>query len=362
MFKLTVGQIAEAVGGVLQGDPHGEVTRVAPLADAGPGDLTFYAPSAKDRGGRLKELLAGSTASAVLLTAPESECQAPQIIVPHPMLGIIRLLERHGKRPSWNSGVHLDARVDPTAKLAEGVTVGAFSVIGPQVTVGEGSVIHPHVVVYEGAVIGARCTLHSGVVVREGVELGDHVTVQNGAVVGGDGFGYVFDPAHGHRKIPHVGTVRVGDQVEIGANTTVDRATLGETVIGSGSKLDNLVMVGHNVRLGSRVLLCGQVGISGSSSVGDYSVLGGQVGVADHVSIGSQVKVAAKSGVAGDIPDRKIMAGIPAIDAGQWRRSMGMLGKLSGLARRLAGVERVIGSGVTTAAVEGVSEEEGDVR
>jgi UDP-3-O-[3-hydroxymyristoyl] glucosamine N-acyltransferase len=196
-----------------------------------------------------------------------------------------------------------------------------LSVGGDDVEIGEGAIIFPLVSIYPRVRIGAGTVIHSQVSIREDVRLGDRVIIHNGVVIGADGFGYVPNPDGTHRKIPHKGTVVIEDDVEVGANSTIDRAALGETVIRRGAKIDNLVMIAHNVEIGSDTLLAGQVGIAGSSKVGNSVIMAGQVGVADHLQVGDKVIIAAKSGVGKSIPAGSFVAGgVPHLDIQEWRK------------------------------------------
>ena len=220
--------------------------------------------------------------------------------------------------------------------------VGPFAVVERRARIGRGSRVGALCFVGEGARLGEDVQLYPRVVVRDGVQIGNRVIVHSGAVLGADGFGYAFD-GHAHRKIPQVGGVRIEDDVEIGANTTVDRATLGVTVIGRGSKLDNLVQVAHNCEIGEDVLLVAQVGVAGSCRIGSRAVLAGQVGVADHTTIGAGAIITAKSGVTGEIPAGTVWSGIPARPTGEFRRIWAAQGRLPDLLRRVRELEARLG-------------------
>jgi UDP-3-O-[3-hydroxymyristoyl] glucosamine N-acyltransferase len=239
-------------------------------------------------------------------------------------------------------GVHPSAQVDPTARLGPEVHVGPLAVVGPRVRIGARSVIHPHVVLYEDAEIGEDCLLHSGVQVRERCRLGNRVVVQNGAVIGADGFGFARDGEGRYHKFPQVGIVIVDDDVEIGALTAIDRAALGETRVGRGTKLDNLVQIGHSVVIGEDTVLAGQVGVAGSSKIGSRVTLAGQVGVAGHLTIGDGVIATAQTGIPGSVDPGKVVSGYPAIENRSWLRSSAVFAKLPELQRRLRELERKV--------------------
>lgn len=225
----------------------------------------------------------------------------------------------HREVPTTSS-IHPTAIIGENVSLGSSVSIGAYSIIGDNVSIGDETIVFPHVVIYDGVTIGPRCTLHSGVTIREFSTLGAECYLQNGATVGSDGFGYVPDPKLGIAGVPQVGVVHIGDRVDIGANSCVDRATFGTTEINTATKLDNLVQVGHNVSIGSHTLLCAQVGVGGSSRVGNQVVLGGQSGVADHVQIGDKIRVGSQSGVTSRLREAGDYLGFPAEPAGTWRR------------------------------------------
>jgi UDP-3-O-[3-hydroxymyristoyl] glucosamine N-acyltransferase len=225
--------------------------------------------------------------------------------------------------------IHPSAVIDPSAEIADGVAIGPFCCIGARVRIEQGATIHNSVNLARDVVIGARTVIHSGVTIREGCTLGSDCTVHNNTVIGADGFGYVPDANMGIRKVPQVGTVQIGDHVEVGACTSIDRAAVGVTRIGSFTKIDNQVQIGHNVTIGSHCLICAQVGIAGSALIGDQVVLGGGTGVADHVTVVSQVRVGGHCGVTSDILEAGDYLGMPAVKAQTYRRQVAALKRLS---------------------------------
>lgn len=330
---LTVAEIAAQLGGELIGDGSGTIAGISSLESASSTDLSFFAPTTKRKTAELLELAKSSQAGAILVVQAELLISRPQIVVSNPLGALIQLAPRFVRRES-SPGVHPTAVVDPSAAVATSASIGPFVVVGPRSVIGEDVIIHPHVVIYHDVKVGDKSVIHSGAVIREGVVLGEDCLIQNGVVVGGDGFGYVPDKAMGHRRIPHLGNVVLEDRVDIGANSTIDRGTFGETRIGKGTKVDNLVMIAHNVRVGEASLLCGQVGISGSSTIGSQVILAGQVGVADHASIGDRVRAAAKTGISGEVPDGVDVAGYPHQEASKWRRTQVALRYLPELFKR----------------------------
>ncbi len=333
---MNLRDLAARLGCTLRGDGAVEVSRVRGIEDAGPGDLTFVSNP------RYVPRLATTRASAVIVT-PELETPVPSLLAANPYLAFARAVAILHPQASPPPGVHPTAVIDPTAELGEGVHVGALAVIGPRVRVGARTVIHPHVVLYPEVHVGEDCLLHSGVQVRERCRLGHRVTVQNGAVIGADGFGFAKDDQGRYLKIPQVGSVAIDDDVEIGALTAVDRASLGMTRIGAGTKIDNLVQVGHSVTIGRDSVLAGQVGIAGSTKVGDRVVMAGQVGVVGHISIGDGAIVTAQTGVPGDVKPGAVISGSPAIENRSWLKSVAVFAKLPDLQKRVRDLERRVG-------------------
>ena len=227
----------------------------------------------------------------------------------------------------------------PGAKIGKGVSIQSFCVVEDGSEIGDGTVLYPGVCIGKGALVGAGCVLYQGVVIREGCRIGDNVIIHCNSVVGSDGFGYARDGAK-YVKVPQRGIVILADDVELGACVTVDRATIGETVIGRGTKIDNLVQIAHNVKIGEDTVIVAQAGIAGSTRVGSRAQLGGQVGVAGHITIGDEVGVGAQSGVTGDLPSRGVFSGMPAIPHGEWLRAAVVFPKLPELKKKIAELEK----------------------
>jgi len=317
----------------LLGDGEVEIHGVSGLEQAGTGDLTFLANP------RYAPMLAATRATAVIV-ASAGESPLPRLVSDNPYLAFARAVALVCPKAPPAPGVHASAQVHPSAVLGRDVHVGALAVVGARARVGARSVLHPHVVVYDEVTIGEDCLLHSGVQVRERCRLGDRVIVQNGAVIGGDGFGFARDAEGRYHKFPQVGTVVIEDDVEIGALCAVDRAALGETRIGHGSKLDNLVQVGHSVTIGSDTVLCGQVGIAGSSRIGSGVTLAGQVGVAGHLTIGDRAIATAQTGIPSSVEPGTVVSGYPAIENRAWLRSSAVFARLPELQKRVRELER----------------------
>jgi UDP-3-O-[3-hydroxymyristoyl] glucosamine N-acyltransferase len=330
-------EVARAVGGRARGSAR-SLTGVAPLDSAGPADLSWVADE------RRASEAAASRAGALLVTDEKLAGGKPCVVVDRPQLALVHWLEvfRPASRP--RAGVAPRAFVDKSAKLGAGVAVAAGATICAGARVGARTAIAAGGFVGEGAVLGADCVLHPNAVVLAGCRLGARCVLQAGAVVGSDGFGYVWDGS-AHRKIPQVGTVRVEDDVEIGANSAIDRATLGETVIGRGTKIDNLVQIGHNVTVGEHSILCGQAGIGGSSTLGRGVTLAGQVGVSDHVRIGDGATLTGQAGIArqGRVEAGAVLSGMPALPHREFLRRAALLGRLERALERLAEVEKKLG-------------------
>ncbi len=301
---LTSAELAGLCSGRLVGDGGRVIRGVRSLDLAGADDLAFVSD-------RKAERAAGTSRAGVLLARSAAPFGGRTVIeVPDPALALIPILEAFFPRRRASAGVHQTAVVGPGAEIDPSAEVGPFAVIEAGSRVGAGAIIGPHSVVGRGAEVGPGAWLHPHVVVYDGVLIGPRTEVHSGTVLGADGFGYAPSPA-GIRKIPQVGTVEIGADVEIGANSCVDRAALEVTRIGDGTKVDDLVMVGHNSMVGRHGFICAQVGLAGSSLVGDGVVLAGQVGVAGHLRIGDGVKVGAQSGVSGDVPNGADVNGSP---------------------------------------------------
>ncbi len=336
----TARAIAEKLSAKLIGDGDKTLSGIKPLESAGPNDLSFLQPTSRGKRAELYELAVQSKAGALLVAEEDPTIKVTQIVTPNPLAAVIGLSALFYQPPAPFSGRHPQAAIHESARLGENVSVGAFAVIGEGAKVGKNSVIHPHVVFYPGAQIGENCIIHAGAILREFVRLGNDCIVQNGVVVGGDGFGYHYVKDRGHQRIPHIGSVVIEDGVDLGANTTIDRAMLGETRIGANTKIDNLVMVGHNVQIGKETLLCAQVGVSGSTKIGSNVTLAGQVGVADHVTIGDRVRAAGQTGVAGDIPAGTDVGGTPHTEALAWKKLSLYMNRLPELFKRIQRLEK----------------------
>lgn len=317
MKTYTTTQIAQAVTGQVRGDAARAIAGIGSVESAGPGEITWVAQDA------LLKKLPACKAGAVLIRpawAKDVPAGSVAILVDRPSVAIVTVLGMFEEKPAVAPGVHPTAVVDPTAVLGASVSVGPHVTIGPGVQIADRTVLHAGVFLGQGVQIGTDCVIWPNVVIRERCVIGSRVIIHPNATIGADGFGYEFLDGR-HVKVPQIGNVVIGHDVEIGANACIDRAKFGSTRIGPGAKIDNLVQIAHNVELGPGVILVAQVGIAGSAKIGAFSVLGGQTGVADHCRIGNQVTVASASAVTGEVPDKTQVAGIFAFDAREWRRS-----------------------------------------
>lgn len=334
--SLTAQAVADLVGGRLSGDGALVLTGVAPLDEAGPGDLSLLTAT------RYLPHFASTRAGCVLV-APRLAGQpggAPtRIVVEHPQVALARVVGRLYPETPAKAGVHPTALLGPGARLGEGVSIGPHAVVGPAATLGDRVVVAAGVVIEAGAVVGEDTVLGPHVTVCAGARIGCRVTVKAGAVIGGTGFGYLSGP-QGHARIPHVGGCRIEDDVDIGANSCVDRGSIGDTVVGRGSKLDNLVHVAHNVRIGENCLLMAGAMVAGSSRLGRGVILAGQAGVINHLEVGDGVRVAAQTGVISSIAAGEEVSGFPARPHREHMRAMGALYRLAPLARRLEALAR----------------------
>jgi UDP-3-O-[3-hydroxymyristoyl] glucosamine N-acyltransferase len=306
---------------------------VAGIQDAGPGDVTFVANS------KYEKLLAGTRASAVILKRGAPPVAAAALRADDPYLAFARAVRLFA--PDWRPapGVDAHAAVADDVRLGRDVSVGAFVAIDAGATIGDRTIVFPNVTIGRAVQIGSDCVIHSNVSIRERVTIGDRVILQNGVVLGGDGYGFVRRADGTHEKIPQTAAVVIEDDVELGANTTVDRPAVGETRIKAGTKIDNLVQIAHGVTVGRDVLMAAQVGIAGSTAIGDQVMFGGQVGVGGHLTIGRGAVAVGQSGVTNSLEPGVMVAGYPAIDSREWRRASALFRRLPELKRRIEELE-----------------------
>ena len=327
-------EIAARLEARLEGDGEIEIHRVAGIEQAQAGELTFFVNP------KYAARLRATRASAVILGERADAAPCAMLRTANPYLSFARAVELLAPPPPAAPGVHPLASVAPSATVAPGVSIGPFVSVGAGARIGARSVLYPHATIGDEAVIGEDCVVHARVSVRERVIVGDRVVIQDGAVIGSDGFGFAHQADGTHYKIPQVGGVVIEDDVEIGANSTIDRPAVGETRIGAGSKIDNLVQVAHGVQIGRNVLLAAQVGIAGSTTIEDGVTLAGQVGVAGHLTVGKGVVATAQTGIPNSVEAGSFVSGYPAIHNRDWLKASAIFRRLPELKKTLADLQR----------------------
>lgn len=334
---MKLSELARATGAYLDADdrtPDIEITGAAGLDDAVPGHVTFLANP------RYTPRVQTTRASAIYLSEGVEAREGLAVLrARDPYLAYTRALRLFHPKPGFEPFIHPSAVIEETARLGAGVHVGACAYVGHRAEIGAGVRIYPNATIYDNARIGAQSVIHAGAVVREDCAVGERVIIHNNAVVGSDGFGYAKDEEGRWLKIPQTGRVVLEDDVEVGAGATIDRASVGETRIARGAKIDNLVQIGHSCTVGEDTLLCAQVGLAGSSHIGRRVVLAGQAGVAGHLTIGDDVVLTAKSATSHNVPAGKVISGIPAFDNREWLRSTAAFRRLGDMQRTIRALE-----------------------
>ena len=331
--SYSLEQLAREIGATFKGDPSIILKGVAPVEKAEVGDLTFLTNP------RYAATIAHTKASVILTDKVIPDVDKAFLLSPNPyatLAKVIGLFSPPSKRPI---GIQAGAVVDSLAEVAASASIAAGVVIERGARVGAGTIIYPGVFIGENATIGENCLIYSNVTIREDCVVGNRVILQPGAVIGGDGFGFAKDGLE-YRKIPQVGNVIIEDDVELGANVCVDRAVLGSTVIGKGSKLDNLVQIAHNVVLGANSVIAAQTGIAGSTQVGNNVLMGGQVGLAGHLKIGDHVTLATRTGVMEDIPEKGVYWGSPSAKMAEEMKNVAAYRQLPELIKRIRSLEK----------------------
>jgi UDP-3-O-[3-hydroxymyristoyl] glucosamine N-acyltransferase len=332
---MKLSELAQKLACRLEGAPDTEIHGIAGIEHAEPGQTTFLANR------RYFPLLKTTRASAVLIEdgiSLDRGAGSPPIAAlrtPNPYLAFAHAIELFYQPPHYEPGIHPTAIIARTARIADGAHIGPYCFIDDQAEIGRNAVLHSFVTIYRGAKIGDDFFAHAHAVVRESCRIGHRVILQNGVVIGGDGLGFAKQKGGSWYKMQQSGPAVLEDEVEVQANACVDRATVGETRIGRGSKLDDLVLVGHASRVGENTMLCGQVGLAGSTKIGNGCILAGQVGTAGHLSVGDGSVVTAKSGIPSDIPPKSLYSGYPAIENRQWLKNTAALNRLPDLQRRV---------------------------
>jgi UDP-3-O-[3-hydroxymyristoyl] glucosamine N-acyltransferase len=332
---MKLAQLAQHLGAELRGDPALDITAVAAIESAGPGHISFVSNP------RYAKYAATTRASALIVEPTFPDAPVATLRVKNPHHAYARALELLYTPPAYPPGIHPTAVIAQSAVIGARAHIGAYVVIGADVRIGDDAVILPHVVIYDGARIGHHLLAHAHAVVRERCQLGDHVILQNGVVIGADGFGFARlespGPAGLWYKVPQAGSTALGNHVEVQANATIDRGSVGVTQVHDGAKIDNLVQIGHGSVIGENSLLCAQVGLAGSTIVGKNVILAGQVGTGGHLTIGDGVIATGQSGISHDIPAGKMVSGTLAIDNKQWLRCLALFNRLPELIKELRG-------------------------
>ena len=333
---MKLKDFAEIVKGVIQGDPDIEITGVSGIMDAHEGDITFVSSS--------KYLRQASQSKASCIIAKEliPDVKVSQLITSNPLFAFAKAIEFFYPGLSFQPGISEKAVISDRVRFGKDVSVYPCAYLSDDISIGDGTVILPGVFIGERTSIGKHCIIHPNVVIREGVTIGDRVIIHSGTVIGSDGYGYTFEKGE-HYKIPQAGGVIIEDDVEIGSNVSIDRATLGNTVIGRGTKIDNLVQIAHNVKIGENSLIVAQVGIGGSSEIGSYVTIGGQAGLADHTVIETGTMIAAQSGLFGHMT-KGVYSGSPAIAHKDWLRAHALFAKLPEIYKKMRELENKINS------------------
>lgn len=326
---MTLAELARVLGAELHGNAELSISGVSGIEEAGPEHLTFVANP------RYSSLARTTKAGAVLVAPDFPEIAAATLRTANPYLAFAKAVQLFYREPEYAAGIHPTAVIHPTARVGRGAHIAAYAVIGEGVVIGDHATILPHVVIYPHAVIGDHFYAHAHSIVREHCRVGDHVVLQNGAIIGSDGFGFAKDESGTWHKIVQSGPAILEDSVEVQANSCIDRASVGETRIGAGVKIDNLAQIGHGSKIGANTLVCAQVGLAGSSETGKNVILAGQAGVAGHCKLGDGVIMTAQSGVSHDVPAGKMISGSPAFDNRQWLRATAIFNRLPEIIKQL---------------------------
>jgi UDP-3-O-[3-hydroxymyristoyl] glucosamine N-acyltransferase len=334
---MIVADIAKHVNGVVIGDENAEINSLCKIDQSFSGGLTFLANS------KYEAHLKTTEATAIFVKEEYSGTKATLIKVKDPYLAFVQSIKYFYQLPdSVDDGIHATSVIDKSAKVGKNVKISAHVFIGKNTIISDNVIIHPNTTILEDCFIGESSRIYSNVSIRESSFIGKYVTIHNGAVIGSDGFGFAPDPPNGFEKIPQTGTVRIKDNVEIGANTVIDRATIGETVIEEGTKLDNLIQIAHNVHIGQHNVFAAQTGIAGSTEIGNWNQFGGQTAINGHIKIGDQNKIGAKSGISNSVGNNEILFGIPAISLNEFKRINASLKRLPELVKNNRFVKKLM--------------------
>lgn len=339
-MNFTAKSIAGFLGGEVDGDPEAPISDVAKIEEGRPGALSFLANP------KYEKYIYDSASSVVIVNEdfrPEKPVNATLIRVKNAYEAFAALLNLYEQSKPRKTGISKLASVSESARLGNDLFIGDFAVIGDQVTVGNNVMIYPQVYIGDNVTIGNDTVLYPGVKIYHDCSVGEACILHAGVVIGGDGFGFAPDKENNYSKVPQLGNVIIEDHVEIGANSTVDRATMGSTILRSGVKLDNLIMVAHNVEIGKNTVIAAQSGISGSTKIGENCLMGGQVGLAGHIEIADGVKVGAQSGIGGSVKEKEaVIMGTPAINLSSYYKSYAVFRKLPEMKKQLAALEKEV--------------------
>jgi UDP-3-O-[3-hydroxymyristoyl] glucosamine N-acyltransferase len=340
---MKLQELAQKLGCQLEGDPSVEITGVAGIDHARAGHVTFLAN--RRYSPQLKTTLASAVFVEEGVTLERAEGLAPlaALRTANPYLAFAQAIDFFYRAPAYPPGVHPTAVIAASARIGARAHIGPYCFVGEEVEIAASAVLHSFVTIYRGAKIGANFFAHAHAVVREYCRIGDRVILQNGVVIGGDGLGFAKRADGTWHKMAQSGPAILEDDVEVQANACIDRATVGETRIGHGTKIDDLVLVGHASQVGANTMLCGQVGLAGSTHIGDACILAGQVGTAGHLTVGDGAVITAQSGVPNDVPARSLYSGYPAVENRQWLKMMAALNRLPELQRRVQQLETELG-------------------
>jgi len=337
-MEFTAKDIAGLIGGIVDGNPDAKVNKLAKIEEGESQALSFLANP------KYTQYIYSTLSTIVIVKSdfePEMQVNATLIRVDDPYSAFAKLLEIYDSIQKSKSGISTQAFISANAKIGKNVYIGEFAFVGDSVEIGDNSRIYPQAFIGDNTSIGKNTTLYQGVKIYHSCSIGEECMIHAGAVIGADGFGFAPQSDNNYKKVAQIGNVVIEDNVEIGANTTIDRATLGSTIIRRGVKLDNLIQVGHNVEIGENTVIAAQTGISGSTKIGKNCMIGGQVGIVGHIVIADDVKIGAQAGVGGSIPKPgSIVLGAPAIDIGRFKRSIAVFNNLDKLVSRVSELER----------------------
>lgn len=334
---FTARQIAGILNGIVDGNPDAQVSTVSKIEEGAPGSLSFLANP------KYTDYIYTTKASAVIVGKdfkPQQQLSTTLIRVDDAYQSFAKLLEYYNKLNKDKQGREEQSYVSPSAKIGNNTYIGAFVYVGDNAVISDNTKLYPGTYIGDDVKVGANTTIYQGVKIYHGCVIGNDCTLHAGVVIGGDGFGFTPNAENNYSKVPQIGNVVIEDRVEIGANTTIDRATLGSTIIRKGVKLDNLIQIAHNVEIGENTVIAAQTGVAGSTKIGKNCMIGGQVGIIGHITIGDKVMIAAQSGIGGNLKDGEIVQGSPAFGVGEYKRSYVVFRKLPELNAKIAELEK----------------------